>query len=333
MAITTSIARHYAVRLIVMTIVMLVLGLWGVYDYFLAIPAQQRAFERYQAMSLTQRALQPDLAGEQLTQAVSEATEAIDREIDLQLNEHAGRTGIDRAELESPNWRQIVLVLADESNELPQQVSESDELPHAQQLVASLRETNQLEWTKALLLFQQALLSQRTPSGDLNDLQRSVYEMTEAQMNVLSKDEVPTPPSTFDRVTQWAFISCLLGVPYLLWVYVATIRRVYRLEEDGTLHTPEERWPAQQIADIDMSKWMAKSVAYVVHTDGRRIMLDDYKHRNMHLLVGALAHKFHPEEWTPEAKPVKKAVDENQERDGEEQIDVDEVYESKEEQV
>ena len=335
MAITTSIARHYAVRLIVMTIVMLVLGLWGVYDYFLAIPAQQRAFERYQAISLTQRALQPDLQGDALTQATSDATAAVEREIDLLLDDHAERTGLDRAAMDQPNWRAMMIVQMGEGMSLPEGLTSQPAYADAQRVVESLREANAIDWIKGLLLFEQALAQPRAPGGGLNQQQQSVYSITEQQMNAIAKDEVPTPPSTFDRITQIAFISCLLGVPYLLMAYLATIRRVYRLDDDGALHTPEGDWPAEQIADIDMSRWMAKSIAHVVHTDGRRIMLDDYKHRDMHRIVGGLAHRFYPEEWTEEAKPVKKEAPEDEaEASAEaEQAAVDAVFEGEEERV
>ena len=51
--------------------------------------------------------------------------------------------------------------------------------------------------------------------------------------------------------------------------------------------------------------WMAKSIAWLVHSDGTRVKLDDYKHKNLYLIVGAIASRLHPDQWTPEAKPVK----------------------------
>ena len=54
-----------------------------------------------------------------------------------------------------------------------------------------------------------------------------------------------------------------------------------------------------------MSKWMAKSIAHVVHTDGTRLMLDDYKHRHLHLIIGAIASRLYPQDWDAQAKIVK----------------------------
>ena len=53
---------------------------------------------------------------------------------------------------------------------------------------------------------------------------------------------------------------------------------------------------------------MAKSVAAVEHRDGRRIKLDDYVHKDLHLIVGSIASRLHPEDWDDDAKPVKRAA-------------------------
>jgi hypothetical protein len=95
-----------------------------------------------------------------------------------------------------------------------------------------------------------------------------------------------------------------MGVPWFLWTWIGTARRHYSLEDDGTLVAPEGRFGRADIADIDMDKWMSKSLATVVLTDGRKIVLDDYKHRDMHLIVGALASERYPEKWSPEARDL-----------------------------
>ena len=80
---------------------------------------------------------------------------------------------------------------------------------------------------------------------------------------------------------------------------------MYRLDDEGTLHTPQGTWTRPQIADIDMNRWMAKSIAWVVHNDGSRIKLDDYKFRKLNLIIGAIASRLHPDDWDDEARPVK----------------------------
>ena len=54
-----------------------------------------------------------------------------------------------------------------------------------------------------------------------------------------------------------------------------------------------------------MTRWMSKSIAHVVHTNGTRAKLDDYQHKDLHLIVGAIASRIQPKEWTPDARPVK----------------------------
>ena len=131
------------------------------------------------------------------------------------------------------------------------------------------------------------------------------FEAYEAVEVALEADKKVKEPGKYDRMTQWAFILCLPFAPYCFWVVARTRRQVYRLDEDGTLHLPEGTWKADQIAEIDMSRWMSKSIATVVHHDGTRVELDDYKHHDLHLIIGAIAARRHPEAWTADAKPVK----------------------------
>ncbi len=115
----------------------------------------------------------------------------------------------------------------------------------------------------------------------------------------------PTPPGKYDRVIKGLlFVPCLPFGPYLLWMWFRTNRRTYRLDDDGTLHLPEGSWNAQDIKEIDMTRWMSKSIAHVVHTDGTRAKLDDFQHKDLHLIVGAIASRIQPQEWTPDARPV-----------------------------
>lgn len=120
----------------------------------------------------------------------------------------------------------------------------------------------------------------------------------------------PTPPAAYDRPVQlWMYmVGCgVLGVPWFLWQWLGTARRRYSLEDDGTLVAPEGRFGRADIADIEMDKWMSKSLATVVLTDGRKVVLDDYKFRDMHLIVGAIASERYPEKWSPEARDLDRA--------------------------
>ena len=87
---------------------------------------------------------------------------------------------------------------------------------------------------------------------------------------------------------------------------------MFELSDDGNISTPEGSWSANEIKDIDMSTWISKTAkarltwtAKVV-IDGREpIVLDDYMYQDMHLIIGALAHQFYPDDWTPLARRVK----------------------------
>jgi hypothetical protein len=43
----------------------------------------------------------------------------------------------------------------------------------------------------------------------------------------------------------------------------------------------------------------------VVHTDGRRVLLDDYLFKGIFRIVGELAAAQYPDLWTDEAKKIK----------------------------
>jgi hypothetical protein len=55
-----------------------------------------------------------------------------------------------------------------------------------------------------------------------------------------------------------------------------------------------------------MSKWMSKSIATVKASGGRTVLLDDYKFKGTDLIVGAIASRFYPEDWTPDARDLKR---------------------------
>ena len=54
---------------------------------------------------------------------------------------------------------------------------------------------------------------------------------------------------------------------------------------------------------------MKKSVAQLVDSKGERITLDAYIYRDLHLIIGAIAHRLHPDKWTLDAKIVKEPAE------------------------
>lgn len=113
-----------------------------------------------------------------------------------------------------------------------------------------------------------------------------------------------TQPSKYDRPVQWLFILCLPFVPWYLWALFSTGSRKYRFDSDGTFHMPEATWKADTIADIDMTRWMAKSTCWLVSTDGTRIKLDAHIYKGLDTIIGVIAHRLHPGNWSLDARPV-----------------------------
>lgn len=124
--------------------------------------------------------------------------------------------------------------------------------------------------------------------------------------------DVPAQPAAYDSAVQlWIYVvGCgILGTPWAIWSLISLRRRSFELTSDGTLVTPEGRCPIDEVRDIDMSRWMSKSIATVTLADGTTSLMDDYKYKNTHLIVGAIAHRLYPDLWTKEAKVAKPAAE------------------------
>jgi hypothetical protein len=270
MAIQTRLQTRFTVQKLFAVVICLVLGLWGVYDYAVKIPTQTRAFERGQVFPLVKAALEAPFDSDTRTETIVKAQASV-REAQAKL----------------------LNVTLDGSLTREQLV----------EAVEGVTEATEQRWLAILALFKTALdeTAQRTATEAPSDNISLAYKLAEAGNNAVAN---VAEPGRFDRATQWLFIACLPFVPYFLWGLLRVRGQSYRLDDDGTLHAPDQAWTADEIADIDMGRWMAKSVAWVVHTDGRRMKLDDYVHKDVHLIVGALASQRYPDEWDAEAKRV-----------------------------
>ena len=148
-----------------------------------------------------------------------------------------------------------------------------------------------------------------TPGGPVGTLTPAEIEEYKEAKATVDKGK-PVAPAAYDRPVQlWLYIvGCgVLGVPWFLWQWLAVAGNKYRLKDDGTLEVPGgPAIAASDIEDIDMSRWMSKSIATVKARDGRLVVLDDYKFRNIHLIVGSIASRMHPEDWTEDARDLRK---------------------------
>ncbi len=131
-----------------------------------------------------------------------------------------------------------------------------------------------------------------------------LYDRLTGELNAMGG--TPSPPGKYDRLIKGLlFIPCLPFGLYLIGFSAYLCRRTYRLDDDGTLHLPQGAWKPEEITDIDMGRWMKKSIAHVVHANGQRAKLDDYQYRDMFRIVGAIAARLHPNEWDTNAKLLK----------------------------
>ena len=159
-------------------------------------------------------------------------------------------------------------------------------------------------------------LESQTVTALLSDSQKAQYAAFKKTIDEITarNSGAPTKPSQYDRTMQmWLYIiGCgVLGTPFFIWPIIQTAKRKYVLEDNGTLRAPEGTFTAEHIANIEMNRWCAKEgdrrstwTATVVTTDGMRIVLDDHDFKNMHLIIGGIAHRMMPDQWTAEAKRV-----------------------------
>jgi hypothetical protein len=132
-------------------------------------------------------------------------------------------------------------------------------------------------------------------------------QLKEADAFLNEHKEAPKKREEYDYAIQlWLFIvGCgVLGTPWFVWAQWQLGRKKFRLDDDGTFHAPEGTFPASKITGIDMNRWMAKSIAWVEIEGGQRIAIDDFKYKGVEDIVAALAARFHPGQWTSDARPI-----------------------------
>jgi hypothetical protein len=152
---------------------------------------------------------------------------------------------------------------------------------------------------------RKAALEKASADRPLSDDEKVEYNGS--QETLAKYKEKPAEPAAYDRAVQlWLYIvGCgVLGVPWFAWAQWQLGRRRFRLDDDGTFHAAEGVFPAARVTGIDMSRWMAKSIAYVEVEGGARIALDDFKYKGVEDIVAHFAARFEPGKWTSDARPI-----------------------------
>ncbi len=318
--IEAHLATSYTIRSIIVAIVCLVLGVWGIWDYVEIIPRQEREFARAEVGRAFSQYAEPIVSGGEapnekrraafmtavLSSLAIEGGAAIEGDIDG-LRE-AVSSGGERAigTLEELLVKRL----------LPEAVQKAAKLQGAEN--GSTLQTGPRSESTWLVAEAAMVHGARTPtlaSGDASDVLKQGLQLAQDQLNLYGEVE---QPSAYDRPIQWLFILSLPFAPWYLWGVIVNKRKRFALDTDGTLHLPGETWSPQDLVDINMSKWMKKSKAWVVHADGHRVLMDDYIFKGIYRIVGEIASARYPEQWTDEAKRVKKITEQPPEEAGEE---------------
>jgi hypothetical protein len=247
MAIQTSIKKSFIYWNLLYFVLCGGLGLWGAYDYWVSIPAQEQAVARYEELM----------------------TEFANLEMRGQYSQLAAK----RAQ-------------------------------------NALTEEERENLTKLETAMREAGATSAPPP--LSDAEKARYTEIKETLTVEFDNTPPELPASYDRaVNLWLYVigTGILGAPYFAWRLVSRRGQTWRLEDDGSFVTPEGTYPADAIEGIDMSIWMKKSIAKVQIRDrAEPVVLDDYEYQDAYKIIGVLAHQFHPDEWTEDAKPVKETA-------------------------
>lgn len=270
MPIVTRIQPKYLLQKVTMLIICVVFSFWGFYDYTVKHPAEAEIYARGQVYRQVYDAM--IAFGQDDPEAAKSVRSAMTMLADK--------------------------IPAEKLAPASQQQGETDAL------TVELDATDSDQWIGELILMGQALgeIAGKAAGSERSESYEVVSENLKKRLDVA--DEV-APPSTYDWVVCWAFMACLPFAPWIGFQLWGASKRVYRLDEDGRLTAPEGAFEADQIKEIDMSRWMSKSIATVI-TDGPSVRLDDYVYKNVDLIVGTIAAEKMPDAWTTDAKPIGK---------------------------
>ena len=259
--IQAQLAPGYWIRALLIGLVCLVLGLWGLYDYIYAIPQREEAAQRRELAQAVKVVIDDQAANPETYETAMEG-------INASLSKHAA--------LVSP----------------------------VMDTTASI--TSDAGWQTALVLWKSTLEALQDPGSRTSSRSRDLIPdaIVEVERSNTAYGDIQAP-SAYDRPIQWMFIVSLVFVPYYLRQLMLHCGKTYTLDQGGNFHGPHGTVQADEIADIDMSRWMKKSVAQLVDSKGQRTKLDAYIYKDLHLIIGAIAHRLHPDKWAPDAKIVK----------------------------
>jgi hypothetical protein len=292
--IQTRPRTRWVIQMSLMTVLCAVFGVWGWYDYSVKIPMDELGYQKQVAFTNVKSGLEAHANGED--NALQTAVQAV-QAARQQLSESMTKGEIEelksvRQEMESQF--KLELQRAQDEGLVSVEFNYTAELGTVAQ--ARLRWSLEIDRLAAGLL---AVGQGRWARGS-----DSFANFVEGVSNGITAYQKFPVPNKWNRMVQWLFILC---GPYSVVAglqLIGGLRKKYSVDDEGNFHHPQGSWGATEISDIDMSRWMSKSVAKIVHADGRAVKVDDYVHQDADQIIGAIAHRLRPEEWTDHAKAV-----------------------------
>ena len=302
--IQTRPRTRWVIQMSLMTVMCAVFGVWGWYDYSVKIPMDELGYQKQVAFTDVKIGLEGHANGEDdaLKSALSAVQAASQRLTDAMTESEIEELRRVREEMQSK--------FKEEFQRAQDEGLVSLEFNYTAELGTVARA--RLRWSLEIDRLYTGLL--QVSKGEWARGSESFANFVEGVSAGITAYQSFPVPNKWNRLVQWLFILC---GPYAVVAglqLVNGLRRKYSVDEEGTFHHPKGTWAAAEITDIDMSRWMSKSVARIIHADGRNVKVDDYVHQDADQIIGAIANRLRPEEWTDHAK----AVEQNQPAEAEE---------------
>lgn len=295
---TVCLAPRFWIEKVIFGAICLVLGVWGIYDYTIAIPQQEKSWEWRKTLTVYQKIFD-SWEEENLKELIKDAEKHIQEKIEaFQIN------------------KKNVPVYKDFENV---NININPNLQDDESVIGFLY--------LATTVIKNEYQKTRKPNN--LTLPEKLLPIKKFVFNGLNQVGGVEKPSDFDRYVQWAFISCL---PYGLWIFLNTLSlgrkgKQYKLNTtEKTIKTPDgvyfygehSKSDELRVVSIDMSSWSSKTgsarkswMAWLVTKHNKRICLDDFPYKNMWKIVGEIAHHFEPNKWSTDAKRFSENKKEN----------------------
>ena len=298
--IQTRPRTRWVIQMSLMTVVCAVFGVWGWYDYSVKIPMDELGYQKKVAFSNVKSGLEAHANGEDSAlQTAVQAVQAAQQQLTASMTEvEVEQLKSVRRELESP---QFIAELKKSQEEGLNPAQFVDRYLSDQKSLGKVARARVL-WSRDIDRLLIALIE--VGSGRWERGSDDLADFVEFVSTGITNFQKYPVPNKWNRMVQWLFILC---GPYAVVAglqLASGLRKKYSVDEEGNFHHPHGSWAAAEINDIDMSRWMSKSVAKIVHADGRTVVVDDYIHQDADQIIGAIAHRLRPAEWTDDAKAV-----------------------------